>query len=135
VVQNNLSGSGSIVANDSAVLIAGSIASSQTIILMNNAQLYLGQGYTTPQFMPTIDMDSTSTIHYYVPNTWNGITSNTAAGLSAAIPGMVANLDIVHSLTPGYTPTAALQFGPGGVPIGLTYHGQAHPYPQHHKRH
>ena len=86
-IQNNLAGSGKIVSVDSSMHIAGSISTSETIVLMDNSQLYLGEGYSTPQFMPTIDIDSTSTIHYSSPNTWNEITSNTAAGLSAEIPG------------------------------------------------
>ena len=73
VIQNNLYGHGSIVANDSAVLIAGSAAASETIILMNNSQLYLGQPSHEATDRHGLDE---STIHLYNPSTIAGVVSD-----------------------------------------------------------
>jgi hypothetical protein len=127
VVQNNLTGSGTIVSVDSSVLIAGGAPTSETIDLLDHSQLYLGSIYGIPgfpnslSFLAPIDMDSTSTIHFYNPATWADVGSNEAVLLSSTVPDLVNLLAVVHSLTPGYAPQAELQFAPNSPAIiGLT---------------
>ena len=116
-IQNNLSGSGSIVANHSSVLIAGSAAASQTILLMNNSQLFLGQ----PGLAATIDMDATSEIQLYNPTTIAGVVSDLTANGSPYESLPFHGLFHINSLTPGYTPQAEFTFGgPGDQVIGVT---------------
>jgi hypothetical protein len=79
-------------------------------------------------FMATVDMDSTSTIHFYenIQSLVGFMTSNTgnlsSGKADRAVPGLVSILAVVHSLTPGYQPEPIFQFapGPGSVVVGVT---------------
>jgi hypothetical protein len=132
VVQNNLTGSGKIVSVDSSVLIAGGAPTSETIDLLDHSNLYLGSIYGIPTsnpspmaFLATVDIDSTSTIHFYnnPQNLASMLSSNTWGELlfeAGAPPSLINGLAMVHSLTPGYAPQTEFTFGPGGEPIGVT---------------
>ena len=122
----NLTGTGDIISNDSSILVGGSSVTSETIGLMNNSQLYLG---TPPDitFMPTVYIDSTSTIHLDAdPNGWaESLTSNYYNEmLNATHPpaDLIGGMAYVKSLTPGYQPRAEFQFapGPGSIVTGVT---------------
>jgi len=129
-IGGNLTGSGNITAIDGTIVIAGGAPTSETIGLIDNSQLYLGSDYGIPgypnnslAFLAPVDMDATSTIHFYNPAIWGDVGSNEAEQLGATIPDLVAPLlAVVHSLTPGYAPQAELTFGgPAGLAItGLT---------------
>jgi hypothetical protein len=76
-------------------------------------------------FLATVDIDATSTIHFYnnPQNLASTLTSNTWGLLltqAGAPASLISGLAMVHSLTPGYTPEAEFTFGPGGEPIGVT---------------
>jgi hypothetical protein len=120
-ISGNLTGSGQITELGSSMHISGGAPTSETIGLVGHSQLYLGSEYGIPTsnpspmaFMATVDIDSTSTIHFTDQDIWSSIGSNVYAQLSGEVakevPGLVSLLAVVHSLTPGYAPQPELQF-------------------------
>jgi hypothetical protein len=129
-VGGNLTGSGNITAINGTIVITGGAPTSETIGLVDHSELYLGSTYgltanaNNPMaFMATVDIDSTSEIHFYndIQSLASYMTSNTGSLLSQtedkAVPGLVSILAVVHSLTPGYAPQAIFDFAPNGVAI------------------
>jgi hypothetical protein len=117
----NLTGSGDITAVDGTVVIAGTGSTSETIGLVDNSNLYLG---ISPgmRFLSPIDIDSTSTIHFYTnPNGWaSDLTSNDyneMIGMTHPPADLIGGMAYVNSLTPGYQPEIIFQFasGPNGT--------------------
>jgi len=128
----SLTGSGNITAINGTIVIAGGAPTSETIGLIGNSNLYLGSTYGTEAnptnapgaFLATVDMDSTSTIHFFgddIQSLASYMTSNTGNLLSGAedraVPGLVSILAVVHSLTPGYQPEAIFNFAPNGFDV------------------
>ena len=124
-IQNNLTGSGTIVSVASSVLIAGSGPTSETIDLLDNSNLYLGIAPGL-RFLSPINIDATSTIHFYNnPNGWaSDLTSgdyNEAIGMTHPPADLIGGMAYVNSLTPGYQPEIIFQFASG--PNGTTNYG------------
>jgi hypothetical protein len=124
VDEGNLNGTGAIIANHSSVTIAGTSQTSETISLVNHANLYLGDP-PNMTFQAPIAMDKTSTIHFYdAPASWaSDLTSNSrneALGMTNPPADLIGGMAYVKSTTPGYQPEVIFQFGPGSSVIGVT---------------
>jgi hypothetical protein len=121
----NITGTGDLTAIDSTIAIfGGQGATSETIGLINNSNLYLGLA-PGMRFLSPIDIDASSTITIYGDLTgWaSTLTSNTWGGLHASDPpDWIGHIAKVDSLTPGYTPRVEFQFGgPGNYTVtGIT---------------
>jgi hypothetical protein len=115
-VPTTINGTGTITDINSTTT-AGGVATSETVNLLDNSQLWLGG----PTFLAPIGIDATSSIHLYGADNIASVASNLSANGAPEEMLPFHGLFSVHSLTPGYVPTAEFTFSQPGPEITGVY--------------